>query len=167
MGSFGAQKEADRQFPSFVDLYDTHVDELYRFVHKRCRDHGLAEDITQDAFLTALRQHELNEISIGWLKRVAQNRLIDVLRRQSSYATKLRLVGQGDHYDADVADRMQLEEGLEKLRVEHRLVLTLRYIDGLTVAGIATELGRSPKSVEGLITRARRQLRKQLGGSDV
>lgn len=83
MGPHTAPDETEPTFPSFVELYDEHVDELYRFVHRRCRDHGLAEDITQDTFMTALRNHDLSEISIGWLKRVARNRLVDVLRRQS------------------------------------------------------------------------------------
>lgn len=154
---------------SFVDLYDEHVDELYRFVHRRCRDHGLAEDITQDTFMTALRKQGQNEISIGWLKRSARNRLIDVLRRQSSYASKLRLVGDRNQHvtETDVADRLQVERALDRLTIEYRLVLTLHYIDGCTVADIAGDLDRSLKSVEGLITRARRQLRSHLEESDV
>lgn len=31
---------------SFADLYDVHVEEVYRFVYRRCRDHSLAEDVT-------------------------------------------------------------------------------------------------------------------------
>ena len=169
MGPHTAPVEPGSSFPSFVELYDEHVDELYRFVHRRCRDHGLSEDITQDTFMTALRNYDVNEISIGWLKQVARNRLVDVLRRQSNYATKLRLVGQGtdDATEADVAERLRVEGALDELSIEHRLVLTLHYIDGLTVAAIASDLGRSLKSVEGLITRARRQLRSLLGESDV
>lgn len=169
MGPHTAPDEPESPFPSFVALYDEHVDELYRFVHRRCRDHGLAEDITQDTFMTALRNHEVNEISIAWLKRVARNRLVDVLRRQSTYTDKLRLVGQrtDDATEVDVAERLRIEGALDELSIEHRLVLTLHYIDGLTVAAIASELDRSLKSVEGLITRARRQLRSRLGESDV
>lgn len=169
MERHAAPEEREPTSRSFVELYDEHVDELYRFVHRRCRDHGLAEDITQDTFMTALRNHDVNEISIGWLKRSARNRLIDVLRRQSKYATKLRLVGHRneDVAETDVAEQLRIEEALDQLSIEHRLVLTLHYIDGSTVAAIASDLDRSRKSVEGLITRARRQLRSQLEESDV
>lgn len=169
MGPHAAPNEPGSPFPSFVALYDEYVEELYRFVHRRCRDHGLAEDITQDTFMTALRDHDLDEISMAWLKRVARNRLVDVLRRQSNYVTKLRLVGQGsaDAAEVDIAERLRVEGALDELSIEHRLVLTLHYIDGLPVAAIAGELDRSSKSIEGLITRARRQLRSRLGESDV
>ena len=51
---------------SFAHLYDAHVDEVYRFVHRRFRDHALAEDITQETFMTALRNmDDPNGISIG------------------------------------------------------------------------------------------------------
>lgn len=119
--------------------------------------------------MTALRNHDVSEISIGWLKRSARNRLVDVLRRQSTYASKLRLVGHRseDGVEADVAERLRVEDALDQLSMEYRLVLTLHYIDGSTVAAIARDLDRSLKSVEGLITRARRQLRSQLEKSDV
>ena len=102
---------------------------------------------------------------IGWLLTVARNRLVDVLRRKASYEGKLRLVvgGASDEADAELVERLRVEGALSELSVDHRLVLTLHYIDGLTVPALAEHLGRSVKSIEGLITRARRELRAQLG----
>ncbi len=153
---------------TFAEVYDTHVDEVYRFVHRRCRDHALAEDVTQETFMTAIRSvDDPRSISIGWLLTVARNRLIDVLRRQTRYEGKLRIVGVADtaRLDAELAERLRVERALSELSVDHRLVLTLHYVDGFTVPAMAEHLGRSVKSVEGLVTRARRELRKQLGES--
>lgn len=150
---------------SFAGMYDAHVEEVYRFVHRRCRDHELAEDITQETFLSAIRStDDPDSISIGWLVRVAQNRLYDVLRRQSRYADKLRLVGAAEAagHDAELVERLRVEGALNELGVDYRLVLTLHYIDGLTVPALAEHLDRSVKSVEGLVTRARRALRAKL-----
>ena len=61
---------------------------------------------------------------------------------------------------------MRIHAAFEHLSVEHRLVLTLHYIDDLTTAEIADTLGRSPKSVEGLVTRARRNLKRELERAD-
>lgn len=155
--------------PTFADLYDVHVEEVYRFVHRRCRDHSLAEDITQETFLKAIRSgREPSAISAGWLITVARNRLIDELRRRSNYEGKLRLVGASgrDACDAELADRLRVEAALDELSVDHRLVLTLRYVDGFPVAALADHLDRSVKSVEGLLTRARRALRWQLDESE-
>jgi RNA polymerase sigma-70 factor (ECF subfamily) len=156
---------AARSVSVIASMYDAHVDEVYRYVHRRCRDHSLAEDITQETFLTAIRRAEdPGSISIGWLMTVARNRLVDVLRREASYEGKLRLVlaGDSDHHDADLAERLRVEGALNELSVDHRLVLTLHYIDGLTVPALADQLGRSVKSIEGLVTRARRELRALL-----
>ena len=153
---------------TFAEVYDTHVDEVYRFVHRRCRDHALAEDITQETFMAAIRTAgDPQSISIGWLLTVARNRLIDVLRRQTRYEGKLRIVSvrENARHDVELAERLLVEGALSELRVDHRLVLTLHYVDGLTVPAMAEHLGRSVKSVEGLITRARRELRKRLGES--
>ena len=99
----------------------------------------------------------------------ARNRLIDLLRRRTRYEAKLRLVGSGDdRWDQTdlVADRLRVREALETLKVEHRLVLMLHYVDGYTVAALADELDRSRNAVEALVTRARRNLVKALERDD-
>ncbi len=146
---------------SFAQFYDAHVDEVYRYVHRRCRDHSLAEDVTQDTFMTAIRTVEdPGTITVGWLITVARNKLFDVFRRQVTHEEKLQLVaneGAGTD-ELDIAERLRVEAALGVLPVHYRLVLTLHYINGLTVRDIAAELDKSLKSVEGLITRARREL---------
>jgi RNA polymerase sigma factor (sigma-70 family) len=92
------------------------------------------------------------------------------MRREGLYADKLRLIrGElpdvTDLTDAWV-DRLAVTQALQELSVEHRLVLTLHYLDGYTIPALAKELGRSVKSVEGLVTRARRNLQRELGARD-
>lgn len=150
---------------AIADVYDAHVEEVYRFVHRRCRDHSLAEDITQETFISAIRStNDPSSITIAWLLTVARNRLLDVLRRQVRYQGKLRLVGEDrpNRYDAELVERLRVEAALSELSVDYRLVLTMHYIDGLTVAALAEQLGRSVKSIEGIVTRARRELRVKL-----
>ena len=64
--------------------------------------------------------------------------------------------------DIELAERLRVERAFDELSVDHRLILTLHYIDGLTVPALAKHLGRSGKSIEGLVTRARRELRAEL-----
>ena len=146
---------------SFAQVYDAHVETVYRYVHRRCQDHSLAEDVTQDTFITAIRtSDDPGAITIAWLITVARNRLFDVLRRQTKYEEKLRLVadntpGSGE---VDIAERLRVETALAVLPIQYRLVLTLHFINGMTVRAIAEQLGQSLKSVEGLVSRARREL---------
>lgn len=154
---------------SFAHVYDAHVDEVYRYIHRRCQDHTLAEDITQDTFIAAIRAtDDPNTITIGWLITVARNRLFDVLRRKTNYEEKLRLVADNARSvdQIDIAERLRVEAAMERLPVHYRLVLTLHYINGLTVGAIADELDRSVKSIEGLVTRARKELTAVLDETD-
>ncbi len=150
---------------SFTDIYEAHVEEVYRLVHRRCRDHSLSEDVTQETFVAAIQStDEQASITIGWLITVARNRLCDVLRRQVRYEDKLRLVVAGATAgDTDeLVERLRVERALSDLTVDHRLVLTLHCIDGFAVPALADHLDRSVKSVEGLVTRARSELRASL-----
>ena len=146
---------------SFAQVYDAHVETVYRYLHRRCQDHSLAEDVTQDTFMAAIRTtDDPGTITIGWLITVARNRLFDILRRQTKYEEKLQLVASDMHRsgEIDIAERLRVETALGVLPVHYRLVLTLHYINGMTVTAIAEELDQSLKSVEGLVTRARREL---------
>jgi RNA polymerase sigma-70 factor (ECF subfamily) len=146
---------------SFAEVYDEHVETVYRYVHRRCQDHPLAEDVTQDTFMTAIRTTEdPATITVAWLLTVARNRLFDVLRRQTRYQEKLQLLADDTSRsdDVDHAERLRVEAALGVLPVHYRLVLTLHYINGMTVRAIADELDQSLKSVEGLVTRARKEL---------
>ena len=126
--------------------------------------------MTQDTFLTAVRTiDDPADVTAGWLIEVARNRLLDVVRRRARYVDKLRLIGPGDdNSDASTAivEQIRVRAAFERLSVEHRLVLTLHYIDEMTTTSIAEALGRSPKAVEGLVTRARRNLKRELERAD-
>ena len=150
---------------SIADLYDAHVHEVYRFVHRRCQDEQLSQDITQETFLKVLRGSiHPDDVTVGWLVTVARNHLFDTLRRQEQYEDKLRLMmgGASQTQPIDVAERLRIEGALQQLSLNYRLVLTLHYVDGHSVPAIAKRLGRSLKSVEALVTRARRAFRAEL-----
>ena len=175
-GQLGVRAQPDRRArnqppPDLAALYERHAIEVYRYVHRRCRDAALAEDVTQDTFLAAVRTvNDPGEVTVGWLIRVARNRLLDLLRRQARYEGKLQLASGGRSEVADepaaVVGRLRMTAALEALRVEHRIVLMLHYVDDMTVAALAVEMGRTPKAVEALLTRARRALRRELERSD-
>lgn len=163
--------DLDARRADFASLYGAHVSEVFRYVHRRCGDRAVAEDVTQDVFLAAVRTANPHSVSIGWLIRVARNRLIDVMRRQARLSDKLGVIHDGAvgldiHLDAAVVDRLIVVEALRRLSIDHRIVLTLHYLDGYSAPALAEELGRSVRSVEGLLFRAREGLRRELVSND-
>jgi RNA polymerase sigma-70 factor, ECF subfamily len=60
---------------------------------------------------------------------------------------------------------LQLAEALARLPEDQREVVELHHLHGWTVKEIAAHLGRTDKSVAGLLRRGMKQLREDLGGS--
>jgi RNA polymerase sigma-70 factor, ECF subfamily len=148
-------------------LYRSALPEVYGFVLARCGSRELAEDLTADAFLsavTAIRSGAVDAITTGWLVVVARRRLVDHWRRLEVEQRRLQLVpGAGDDVDDPWAEDVDLgiaRTALAGLLPQHRAVLTLKYIDGLSVAEVARLMGRSVAATEGLLQRARTGLRR-------
>src|SRR5512140_2966596 len=69
---------------AFGQLYDKHVDAIYRYVYYRVRDDAEAEDLTSDVFMRALKaisRYEPRQAFLAWLYRIARNAVIDRARR--------------------------------------------------------------------------------------
>ena len=147
-----------------LELYDDVLPQVFGYVLSRCGEVALAEDITAEAFLaaaTALRDGKVDHLTVGWLVTVARNKLVDHWRARSREDRRLRLVADRDvedgwdaHLDAVVA-----HQALADLAPQHRMVLTLRYLDGLAVPEVAEQIDRSVHATESLLVRARTAFR--------
>ncbi|MET3846526.1 sigma-70 family RNA polymerase sigma factor [Paenibacillus sp. OAE614] len=66
------------------DVYRMHMNEIYRYLYRLTGDSGIAEDLTQDTFIQALRFLDLYvEGKVRpWLFKVAYNTFIDWYRKR-------------------------------------------------------------------------------------
>src|SRR5882672_5608314 len=72
---------------AFGDIYDRYVSLVYQSLYARCRQQQLAEDLTQETFLRALRHirsFDGRGSLAGWLCRIAHNAFVDHARRPAS-----------------------------------------------------------------------------------
>ncbi len=148
-------------------LYRSALPEVYGFVLARCGSRELAEDLTAEAFMSAvsaIRSGAVDAITTGWLVVVARRRLVDHWRRLEVEQRRLQLLpGAAEDVDDPWTEDLDLgiaRTALAGLRPQHRAVLTLKYIDGLSVAEVARLMGRSVPAAEGLLQRARTALRR-------
>ena len=161
---------------AFRVWYDVAAPRVYAYLLGRCGgDRALAEELTQQAFVGAVRDRALfngRADPITWVIAIARNRLIDHLRRQERDERRhLRVVvhevapdrgGTEAHPDAawHAADtRDQVLAILRALPAAQRAALVLHHVDGLSVREIAAQLERSPSAVESLLVRARDRFR--------
>jgi RNA polymerase sigma-70 factor (ECF subfamily) len=136
-------------------------------------DLTVAEDAVQEAFAEALRAWPRDGVPDnpgGWVVRVARNRALDRLRRESVRPGK-ELAAVVDHIRArtDRVDvhpvrddelRMMFTCAHPALDPTSQLALTLRLISGLTVGEIARALLQSQAAVGQRITRAKNKIRQ-------
>jgi RNA polymerase sigma-70 factor (ECF subfamily) len=144
---------------AFEALVVRHGGRLHRYLRAELRHESDAHDAMQEALtaawrgLPALRQAER---FWPWLAGIAAHKAADVQRRR------------GPTTDADPAaareDDLLLEthEALSALPAQHRQVLLLRYLVGLSEEETATALGVRVGTVKSRCSRARRALLEEL-----
>jgi RNA polymerase sigma-70 factor, ECF subfamily len=128
-------------------LFRSHWPRAYRAAYLVVHDAAAAEDIAQEAFLSAVRALDTfdRRRPFGpWLHRIVVNRAIDWTRAR----TLRREVG--DEALAEAASRPDppartlspgIEAALARLSPEHRAVIVLRYLLEYTPGEIASMLG--------------------------
>ncbi|WP_246111471.1 RNA polymerase sigma factor [Terrabacter aerolatus] len=169
----GGDKEA------FAQLYDVYVDTVFRYVLVRVANRALAEDLTSETFLRAMRRIDSftwqGKDIAAWFVTIARNLIADHVK-----SAKFRFeVATADMRDADERVDAPDTEVLTRLRDE-RLVaairglgsdqaecITLRFLQGLSLADTAKVLGKSEGAVKQLQLRATRGLRKALDGVEL
>lgn len=170
---------------------DTHraIDTVWRMesariiagVARMVRDIGLAEELAQDALVSALEHWPgagVPDNPAAWLMATAKNKALDRLRRDKSLGEKLEQIGQDlqaqealvvpDFVDAlDAARADQIGDDLLRLvftachpvlPTEARVALTLKLLGGLSTAEIARAFLVPEPTVAQRIVRAKRTL---------
>lgn len=140
------------------------------------RDVGLAEELAQDALVSALEQWPRNgapENPAAWLMATAKNRALDELRRRKLVGRKHEVIAQDaplighaaqapqDEVDDDIGDdllRLAFIACHPVLSPEVRAALTLRLLGGLTTAEIARAFLVPEPTMGQRIVRAKRTL---------
>jgi RNA polymerase sigma-70 factor (ECF subfamily) len=153
-----------RDADAFAVLYDRHGGAAYSLAHRIVGNPGLAEDVTQEAFLSVWRSGARFDAARGsvrsWTLGIVRNRAIDALRRASSQAPKLDfdddalLEGQpaAELTDSEAIRRetsRRVRGALTELPSEQSEVIGLAYFGGFTHSEIADVLGMPLGTVKG------------------
>ncbi|NEK59137.1 RNA polymerase sigma factor [Geodermatophilus sabuli] len=165
MSSPGSRAVGPPPDPGLLSLYDSALPEVYGYLLARCGRRALAEDLTAETFLAAVRAERDGgaPTTVPWLIGTARHKLVDHWRRLEREQRSLRLVDGGAHTEDpwdDELDALRAQQVLDQLSPAHRAALTLRYLDDLPVARVAALLGRTLHATEALLVRARTAFRR-------
>lgn len=153
---------------AFDELYRRYHARLVSYCVRRVGDRHTAEEIAQDAFVKALRALPTfagERRFYPWMTVIAQRLCIDHHRRSSRVEPSAEVdpgAVEADH-DAVFAsvDRDHLAAALGRLAPRHREILELREQRGWSYQAIAEHLDVPITTVEALLHRARKALRRE------
>ncbi|NEP84328.1 MAG: sigma-70 family RNA polymerase sigma factor, partial [Okeania sp. SIO3B3] len=156
---------------AFGELYQRHMDAIFKYVSRRVSETNEAEDVTQTVFMKAwqaLARYQPSKAPFrAWLYTIAQNTIID------HYRAKKPTLPIGDHQDAlfshhDLPEdnimsqeqRESLQRAMTKLRPNYREVLSMRFLHGMDYSETAKAMGREVNAVRVMQFRALSALQK-------
>jgi RNA polymerase sigma factor (sigma-70 family) len=146
--------------------FHAYHDRLLRVILKKVNNEKDAEELTQDTFVSCLKHLPLfrGESSIWtWMTRIAHHEVSDYYRKR--YAKKFihalplsDLIPLDEIYDSHEISQ-KVKDVLQKMSKENREILLLKYVDQLKVEHIAKHMGKTGKSIESLLFRARAEFK--------
>lgn len=170
-------KSGDRQ--ALAQLVKNNEQTVYNFSFKICRDRDKAEHIMQETFFSmikSLHQFDGNSKISTWLYRIVSNHCL-MLARKDKTRTFVSIDNDDelyeDKYTADWSNipnqnienielKKILDESIDKLSPEYRIVFLLRDVEGLSTEETAQLTELSVPAVKSRLHRARAFLRKEL-----
>ena len=151
---------------SFRVFYDEALPRVFGYLLRRCGgNRSVAEDLTQETFLAAVRQLRGGcpvEAPLPWVLGIARHKLVDHYRRSERWGPEPFVAeseADGATMEPDAGDERAVA-ALARLPAAQRAALVLRHLDGLSVPEVATALERSVEAVESLLARGRASFRR-------
>jgi RNA polymerase sigma-70 factor (ECF subfamily) len=166
-----AARQGDRE--AISDLYEAHVQPVYRYIAYRVESDAVAEDLTSEVFLRMVKTlptyRDTGAPFRAWLYRVAANLITDHYRQgrhtsPEAFPEDLPL-DETDPFGraAKAAERDTLRAALASLPQDFQSLLILRFMEGLPTADVAAALEKSEGAVRVMQHRALKALAEALG----
>jgi len=156
---------------AFARLVDRHQQALRAFLRRACGNWALADDLAQEALLTAWsRIDRLDEAANvrAWLCGIGYNKCRTELRSGRRLRQREADYQSSSHRSPGVApeDRLALEQAMAALPLEQRAVVALCLAAEFSHADAADALGLPLGTVKSHVTRGRGRLMEALGVRD-
>jgi len=169
------------------EFYNIYRNRLYTLVLEQVgRDHAVAEDLVQETFLAALGSLDKfrgDSQLYTWLRSIALHKINDFYRRQAreprpkesppdfDAMKQLEQIRDDEPATLTVMESEEIRQSIRQvlggLPHDYQKVLVMKYLEEMPVLEISQVMGRSPKSVEGLLARARKAMRANLEESNL
>ena len=159
---------------AFAELYDQYAPPVYNYLLRLVNEPHIAEEILQEVFLVMWQSaHRFREEARvkTWLLRIAHHQAVSWLRRtRTTLWPDEELEAADDHIEEHLARTGQTEQirmALAQLTPNHRAVIELTFVQGLSYAEIADVMNCPIGTVKSRMSYALRRLNTLLGEAEL
>lgn len=149
-------------------LYRLYYKNMYNTSYRIVADTAEAEDVMQEAFLSAFEKIETysGKVSFGaWLKRIVVNQSLDCLRKKRQQFVSIEentpeIKDETENYDLE-EEKFKIElvqKAIEELPEGYRVVLSLHLLEGYDHQEISEILGITNSTARSQYARAKQKL---------
>lgn len=168
------EKEAVCTESRLAELLDTYDKLVFSICYKLTGDYFTAEDLTQETFLSAFQKYDTfnGENEKAWICRIATNKSIDYLRSASRrnvpvedtfFELTAEQRGSPEEICIEEEIKNQLAQRCDALKPPYNEVARAYYLEEQSPKEIAARQGKSIKTVQTQIYRAKQMLKKIYG----
>jgi len=167
---------------AFRELIQLYRDQIHRLAYRMLHNQHDSEDVVQETFVRVylnLNQYDETQKFSTWIYRIGKNLCIDLLRKKKeahsldsgldddkerSFYDKLPSGEMGPENRVLLNElREQLRKAIDKLSDKYRTIVTLYYLNDLSLEEISSTLGLPVTTVKSRLHRGREQLRRKWG----
>ncbi len=168
-------KQGDPQALGY--LYDTYIDKMTTAAFHLVNDRELIKDAVQETFIELWNYRDtLGDIrhSQSYLVKVLRSIIIKKVKTDTqmhSITDEMELASEQNHFDSMAAleneseKNEKLKMALSQLTSRQKLIIRLRFFEGLSYDQIAEKLNMNYQSVNNLVFRTILSLRRQMNFS--
>ncbi len=157
---------------AFATIYDSYIDQIYRFIYFKVGNSAEAEDLTSTVFLNLWtylidtdKKKQVESVS-GLMYTIARRLVVDLYRERAKAShTSLEdiEISVNESITENISTKQDADRLLQHMRTlkqEYQEVLHLKYLDELSTAEIARVLGKNQTNVRVLLHRATKKLQE-------
>ncbi|GFN29825.1 RNA polymerase sigma factor [Paenibacillus xylaniclasticus] len=162
----------DLEAVSQRDLFLAYRELVYRYIYLMLRDHSLTEDVIQEGFIKAMEcgpKTKVDSNMKAWLLQVTRRTAIDFIRKNKKYHLIYDLESvmtyERDELRNSTSEMVEksvqnelLLESFKELTLNQRVILMMRYMEGMSYKEIAKELDINEDALGKRLERAKKTL---------
>jgi RNA polymerase sigma-70 factor (ECF subfamily) len=163
-----------RDESAFRELVNRWEPRLYYYLRRIVENENDVWDVLQETWLAVFQNIRKLQDPLKfptWLYQISHNKAVSLLRKKNRY-TQMIVEKEADYCESNttisaVKERAELvHKTLERLKLAHREVLTLHFLEGFSIREMARVIGISEGTVKSRLYYAKNELHKALKGAN-